>query len=77
MARVPIARVIRSAIARALTPTECRQGQFRTLEPVPGLRYLRDVGSYDGGHGFQDTDSGSSKSWVPEAGWAFLTPLLV
>jgi poly(3-hydroxybutyrate) depolymerase len=33
--------------------------------------------SYDGGHGFQDTDSGSSKSWVPEAVWAFLTPLLM
>ena len=32
--------------------------------------------SYDGGHGFQDTDSGSSTSWVPQAVWQFLTPLL-
>jgi len=32
--------------------------------------------SYDGGHGFQDTDSGSSTSWVPAAVWDFLTPLL-
>jgi poly(3-hydroxybutyrate) depolymerase len=32
--------------------------------------------SYDGGHGFQDTDSGANGSWVPEAVWAFLTPLL-
>lgn len=32
--------------------------------------------SYDGGHGFQDTDSGSNSSWVPGAVWEFLTPLL-
>jgi poly(3-hydroxybutyrate) depolymerase len=32
--------------------------------------------SYDGGHGFKDTDAGSSTSWVPEAVWDFLTPLL-
>jgi len=32
--------------------------------------------SYDGGHGFQDTDSGSSTSWVPSTVWAFLMPLL-
>jgi poly(3-hydroxybutyrate) depolymerase len=32
--------------------------------------------SYDGGHGFQDTDSGSNGSWVPGAVWEFLTPLL-
>jgi poly(3-hydroxybutyrate) depolymerase len=32
--------------------------------------------SYDGGHGFQDTDSGMSGSWVPGAVWDFLTPLL-
>jgi poly(3-hydroxybutyrate) depolymerase len=32
--------------------------------------------SYDGGHGFTDTDSGSSTSWVPQAVWDFLTPLL-
>jgi poly(3-hydroxybutyrate) depolymerase len=32
--------------------------------------------SYDGGHGFQDTDSGSNTSWVPAAVWEFLTPLL-
>jgi poly(3-hydroxybutyrate) depolymerase len=32
--------------------------------------------SFDGGHGFQDTDSGSNSSWVPGAVWAFLTPLL-
>jgi poly(3-hydroxybutyrate) depolymerase len=32
--------------------------------------------SYDGGHGFQDTDSGSSTSWVPATVWDFLTPLL-
>jgi poly(3-hydroxybutyrate) depolymerase len=32
--------------------------------------------SYDGGHGFQDTDSGTSTSWVPETVWQFLTPLL-
>ena len=32
--------------------------------------------SYDGGHGFQDTDSGSSSTWVPAAVWAFLMPLL-
>ena len=33
--------------------------------------------SYDGGHGFQDTDSGSSMSWVPSTVWAFLMPLLL
>jgi poly(3-hydroxybutyrate) depolymerase len=32
--------------------------------------------SYDGGHGFQDTDSGSSTSWVPAEVWKFLMPLL-
>ena len=32
--------------------------------------------SYDGGHGFQDTDSGSSMTWVPSTVWAFLMPLL-
>jgi poly(3-hydroxybutyrate) depolymerase len=32
--------------------------------------------SYDGGHGFTDTDSGSSKSWIPQSVWDFLTPLL-
>jgi len=32
--------------------------------------------SYDGGHGFQDTDSGSSTSWVPQTVWDFLKPLL-
>jgi poly(3-hydroxybutyrate) depolymerase len=32
--------------------------------------------SYDGGHGFQDTDSGMSGTWVPGAVWAFLQPLL-
>ena len=32
--------------------------------------------SYDGGHGFQDTDTGSSTTWVPAAVWAFLMPLL-
>lgn len=32
--------------------------------------------SYDGGHGFQDTDSGSNTSWVPQTVWDFLTPLL-
>jgi len=31
--------------------------------------------SYDGSHGFQDTDSGSSKTWVPQAVWDFLSPL--
>ncbi|MEO6599268.1 MAG: hypothetical protein ABIQ16_05305 [Polyangiaceae bacterium] len=31
--------------------------------------------SYDGGHGFQDTDSGSSTSWVPQTVWDFLKPL--
>jgi poly(3-hydroxybutyrate) depolymerase len=31
--------------------------------------------SYDGGHGFQDTDSGSSSTWVPQAVWDFLSPL--
>ncbi|MES1174067.1 MAG: hypothetical protein ABUL62_07035 [Myxococcales bacterium] len=33
--------------------------------------------SYDGGHGFQDTDSGSSKTWVPDAVWQFLKPILM
>ena len=33
--------------------------------------------SYDGGHGFQDTDSGSSSSWVPGAVWEFLTPIIL
>jgi poly(3-hydroxybutyrate) depolymerase len=33
--------------------------------------------SYDGGHGFQDTDSGSTKTWVPDAVWQFLKPILV
>jgi poly(3-hydroxybutyrate) depolymerase len=32
--------------------------------------------SYDGGHGFQDTDSGSNMTWVPEEVWKFLQPLL-
>ena len=32
--------------------------------------------SYDGGHGFQDTDSGSSSTWVPQAVWDFLSPML-
>jgi poly(3-hydroxybutyrate) depolymerase len=32
--------------------------------------------SYDGDHGFTDTDSGSSTSWVPQAVWDFLSPLL-
>jgi hypothetical protein len=32
--------------------------------------------SYDGGHGFQDTDSGSSGTWVPQVVWQFLMPLL-
>ena len=32
--------------------------------------------TYDRGHGFQDTDSGSSTSWVPSTVWAFLMPLL-
>jgi poly(3-hydroxybutyrate) depolymerase len=32
--------------------------------------------SYDGGHGFKDTDAGSSMSWVPQAVWEFMTPLL-
>ncbi|MEO8917088.1 MAG: hypothetical protein ABI488_06655 [Polyangiaceae bacterium] len=32
--------------------------------------------SYDGGHGFQDTDAGTNASWVPQAVWDFLTPLL-
>jgi poly(3-hydroxybutyrate) depolymerase len=31
--------------------------------------------SYDGGHGFQPTDSGSSKTWMPQAVWDFLSPL--
>ena len=31
--------------------------------------------SYDGGHGFQPTDSGQSTTWVPAAVWAFLSPL--
>ncbi|MES1182340.1 MAG: hypothetical protein ABUL60_00925 [Myxococcales bacterium] len=32
--------------------------------------------SYDGGHGFQDTDTGSNSTWVPAAVWEFLKPLL-
>jgi poly(3-hydroxybutyrate) depolymerase len=32
--------------------------------------------SYDGGHGFQDTDAGSNQSWVPATVWEFLMPLL-
>jgi poly(3-hydroxybutyrate) depolymerase len=32
--------------------------------------------SYDGGHGFQDTDSGSNTTWVPQEVWKFLSPLL-
>lgn len=32
--------------------------------------------SYDGGHGFTDTDSGSSTSWVPQTVWDFLLPML-
>lgn len=32
--------------------------------------------SYDGDHGFTDTDSGSSTSWVPQAVWDFLSPML-
>ena len=32
--------------------------------------------SYDGGHGFQDTDTGSATTWVPQAVWQFLMPLL-
>jgi len=32
--------------------------------------------SYDGGHGFQDTDAGSNMTWVPQAVWTFLSPLL-
>lgn len=31
--------------------------------------------SYDGGHGFQATDSGQSSTWVPAAVWSFLSPL--
>jgi len=31
--------------------------------------------SYDGGHGFQPTDSGQSTTWMPAAVWAFLSPL--
>jgi poly(3-hydroxybutyrate) depolymerase len=31
--------------------------------------------SYDGGHGFQPTDAGSSKTWMPQAVWDFLSPL--
>jgi len=32
--------------------------------------------SYDGGHGFQDTDSGSNTTWVPQEVWKFLSPLI-
>lgn len=32
--------------------------------------------SYDGGHGFQDTDAGTNTSWVPSTVWDFLKPLL-
>jgi poly(3-hydroxybutyrate) depolymerase len=31
--------------------------------------------SYDGSHGFQDTDSGASTTWVPAVVWNFLSPL--
>jgi hypothetical protein len=31
--------------------------------------------SYDGGHGFTPTDSGQSKTWVPQTVWDFLSPL--
>jgi poly(3-hydroxybutyrate) depolymerase len=31
--------------------------------------------SYDGDHGFQDTDSGASTTWVPAVVWNFLLPL--
>jgi len=31
--------------------------------------------SYDGGHGFQPNDSGSSTTWMPKAVWDFLSPL--
>jgi poly(3-hydroxybutyrate) depolymerase len=32
--------------------------------------------SYDGSHGFQDTDSGSSSTWVPQVVWDFISPML-
>jgi poly(3-hydroxybutyrate) depolymerase len=31
--------------------------------------------SYDGGHGFQPTDSGKSATWMPAEVWSFLSPL--
>jgi len=31
--------------------------------------------SYDGGHGFQPTDSGQSKTWMPAEVWSFLSSL--
>jgi poly(3-hydroxybutyrate) depolymerase len=31
--------------------------------------------SYDGGHGFQPTDSGKSTTWMPAEVWSFLSPL--
>jgi poly(3-hydroxybutyrate) depolymerase len=31
--------------------------------------------SYDGGHGFQPTDSGQSTTWMPAEAWSFLSPL--
>ena len=31
--------------------------------------------SYDGGHGFQPTDSGQSSTWMPAEVWSFLSPL--
>ena len=31
--------------------------------------------SFDGQHGFQPTDTGSSTTWVPQAVWDFLSPL--
>jgi len=30
--------------------------------------------SYDGGHGFQPTDSGKSTTWMPAEVWSFLSP---
>jgi poly(3-hydroxybutyrate) depolymerase len=30
--------------------------------------------SYDGGHGFQPTDSGKSATWMPAEVWSFLSP---
>jgi predicted esterase len=31
--------------------------------------------SYDGGHGYQPTDSGKSSTWMPAEVWSFLSPL--